>query len=283
MILSEEQRHNLAITGASVREIESAILAKLAEGQKPMAWYDADTGLTFNRREMKDAGFNTSSERFSKLYLHPSAEIAALRAEVEMLRAKMAGDVRFDGALAFAAEQGVKLQEQLAAAQAREQQLREIIDMAFTWIDSVPRDVELPAMPGFDRDQVDAFLSATHNTSALDEIKAGYEARIEQLRRTLTVAANSGNDEWYAYTAEAGRAAIIQALALPTDRSALDAYLAPYKLDAERYRWLKERNYMDGKTVALECFVIESTELFPKFSDEEFDEAIDAAMNGGGK
>lgn len=32
--------------------------------------------------------------------------------------------------------------------------LRECLRMTMAWIDAVPRDTELPAMPGFDRDYV---------------------------------------------------------------------------------------------------------------------------------
>ena len=39
------------------------------------------------------------------------------------------------------------------------QKLREALKAALTWIDAVPQEAQLPAMPGFDRDEVDALLA----------------------------------------------------------------------------------------------------------------------------
>lgn len=221
-ILTDEEIANMSVDCALAspsdicfaRKLESAILAKLAEGQEAVAWVEHHKG-----------GDNLVWEQgnwcSSPLYLHPSAELAALRAEVEQLKeeceelyAKLSG--RLDNWKC----------EQLAAAQFREQQMREALA------------------------NLDNYVS--------NNLSSDYPTGIDVTGKEFCASE--------------------KALALPADRSALDAYLAPYKLDAERYRWLKERNYMDGKTVALECFVIESTDLFPKFSDEEFDEAIDAAI-----
>ncbi len=42
-------------------------------------------------------------------------------------------------------------------------QLREVADAILEWIDAVPKDTELPPMPGFDRDWVDS-VSANAQT-----------------------------------------------------------------------------------------------------------------------
>lgn len=39
-----------------------------------------------------------------------------------------------------------------------EERLIEALSAALDWIDSVPDETVLPAMPGFDRDEVDALL-----------------------------------------------------------------------------------------------------------------------------
>ena len=46
------------------------------------------------------------------------------------------------------------------------QLLREALIAALEWIDAVPKDLPLPAMPGFDRDDVDALLALSHPTAA---------------------------------------------------------------------------------------------------------------------
>lgn len=40
-------------------------------------------------------------------------------------------------------------------------ELRDALIAALEWIDAVPRDTPLPAMPGFDRDSVDELISRT--------------------------------------------------------------------------------------------------------------------------
>lgn len=37
--------------------------------------------------------------------------------------------------------------------------LREALTMALQWIDALPPDIQLPTMPGFDRDSVDDLLA----------------------------------------------------------------------------------------------------------------------------
>lgn len=39
--------------------------------------------------------------------------------------------------------------------------LREALRAALDWIDAVPQDTVLPAMPGFDRDDVEELLAST--------------------------------------------------------------------------------------------------------------------------
>lgn len=54
-----------------------------------------------------------------------------------------------------------KMQKELsnnAAAMVSAPRLIEALEDALEWIDSVPQDTVLPAMPGFDRDCVDALL-----------------------------------------------------------------------------------------------------------------------------
>ncbi|MNE84020.1 hypothetical protein D3C80_1808870 [compost metagenome] len=40
------------------------------------------------------------------------------------------------------------------------------------WVDAVPRDVVLPAMPGFDRDDVDALIEQAEQADASDVTEA---------------------------------------------------------------------------------------------------------------
>lgn len=39
-------------------------------------------------------------------------------------------------------------------------ELQDYLEAALEWIDAVPKDTPLPAMPGFDRDYVDWLLTA---------------------------------------------------------------------------------------------------------------------------
>lgn len=50
------------------------------------------------------------------------------------------------------------LQQRLAASEAKITELKEALSAALDWIDAVPDDTVLPAMPGFDRDWVDYLL-----------------------------------------------------------------------------------------------------------------------------
>lgn len=99
-ILTEEEIANISVDCALVspsdvcfaRKIESAILAKLAEGQEEVAWMfqHEDTGLIqCVDTQQVEWGFERNNPRLTKiapLYAHPSAELAALRAEVEQLK-----------------------------------------------------------------------------------------------------------------------------------------------------------------------------------------------------
>lgn len=52
--------------------------------------------------------------------------------------------------------------------------LIEIVEMAFEYIDAIPEPIELPAMPGFDRDEANAILdSAKTKLKNLGEGEAG--------------------------------------------------------------------------------------------------------------
>lgn len=47
---------------------------------------------------------------------------------------------------------------QLMALLEREESLKQALTWALEWIDAVPDDVQLPTMPGFDRDYVNGLL-----------------------------------------------------------------------------------------------------------------------------
>lgn len=63
----------------------------------------------------------------------------------------MADGSREDGPRAARARQLMGLLEDSA-------KLKQALTWALEWIDAVPDDVQLPAMPGFDRDYVDSLL-----------------------------------------------------------------------------------------------------------------------------
>lgn len=47
-----------------------------------------------------------------------------------------------------------------------EKELLEALVAALEWIDAVPSDTELPTMPGFDRDEVDALIDRARRETA---------------------------------------------------------------------------------------------------------------------
>lgn len=69
--------------------------------------------------------------------------------------------------------EAVKRKNEELAAQV--EQLHECATVAIRWIDAVPEDMQLPAMPGFDRDWFDATLSETP-LAALSALKAQWQA-----------------------------------------------------------------------------------------------------------
>lgn len=161
------------------RLVEKAILAKLAEGQEEIGEVRDDyDGHPWKRIACTSPNELAQLPVGHKVYANPSAELAALRAEVTSLKAK------------------------LAAAQAREQQLLEVFE------------------------------------------------KIE----------NHAVNPWSQWAS--------QALALPADRSALDAYLAPYKLDAENYRWIRDHWWFAGEQDDI---------IRAALSPDELDAAIAAA------
>lgn len=46
----------------------------------------------------------------------------------------------------------------------REQMLLEALELALEYIDAIPKDIVLPAMPGFDRDYVDELVQAAKDS-----------------------------------------------------------------------------------------------------------------------
>lgn len=70
---------------------------------------------------------------------------------------------------ALLAERDLAVARAAAAAQAMREALRD----ALAWIDAVPSDMPLPAMPGFDRDAVDELMAAAAEpAAALDRLIA---------------------------------------------------------------------------------------------------------------
>lgn len=123
-------------------------------------------------------------------------------------------------------------------------------------------------------DRIIEFAKLVH-TAALDKIDAGYEARIEQLLGILWECASKLESQVVrnpelpkSYATVVGEAFAI--LTIPADRSALDAYLAPYKLDAERYRWLRDKCRIQ-EVIDFECGT-ESETL------KDMDQAIDSMI-----
>lgn len=56
-----------------------------------------------------------------------------------------------------------------AAMQDAAPELFDALTAALDWIDAVPSDIELPTMPGFDRDQVDALIAGIKGASSTTE------------------------------------------------------------------------------------------------------------------
>lgn len=54
---------------------------------------------------------------------------------------------------------GVELVKQLAEGYQKHHHLLAALENALEWIDAVPSDTQLPAMPGFDRDEVNQLIS----------------------------------------------------------------------------------------------------------------------------
>ncbi|GEM_PF-1878155 len=69
-----------------------------------------------------------------------------------------------------------------AAQAVSEQKLRDALRWALEWIDAVPVDATLPAMPGFDRDYVNDLLAAASTTGAAQTA--------EQVRDEFTITGN---------------------------------------------------------------------------------------------
>lgn len=59
----------------------------------------------------------------------------------------------------------------LERANKRIAELTELAKIMRDWIDAVPSNTQLPAMPGFDRDWADAVISNTTETDDLDAAK----------------------------------------------------------------------------------------------------------------
>jgi len=49
--------------------------------------------------------------------------------------------------------------ETVQQLQQRCERLLDVCQTLIAWIDAVPKDMQLPAMPGFDRDEVDAIMA----------------------------------------------------------------------------------------------------------------------------
>lgn len=114
-----------------------------------------------------------------------------------------------DKALDSEREANALLTEQLAASQSREQKLRAAINSMAGETTSHYDRLEIARKA----------LSLPQDTSALDQIKAGYEAQIQQLRDALAAMVS--------YAREEGKGLRIadEALALPQDTSALESLI----------------------------------------------------------
>lgn len=55
--------------------------------------------------------------------------------------------------------ENTSLREQVQQLQQRNKRLTDVCVALLAWIDAVPKEVQLPAMPGFDRDEVDAIIA----------------------------------------------------------------------------------------------------------------------------
>lgn len=55
----------------------------------------------------------------------------------------------------------------------QEAKLREALRWALEWIDAVPQDTQLPAMPGFDRDYVNGLIASPVQVQARQPVSDG--------------------------------------------------------------------------------------------------------------
>lgn len=70
------------------------------------------------------------------------------------------------------------------------QELKNALQAALDWIDAVPKDIQLPAMPGFDREYVEELLQEK-TTAPMVKLDSSFGC-IKTLRDEFAMAALSG-------------------------------------------------------------------------------------------